>query len=223
MPVTGLELRVNFPEQQLAPGLSLKEIQLHLQATQFMALVGRNGAGKSTLLKAMTGLLPIRGEIFFSAPHAFLPQHMPVPWALRARDIVAMAWSNPNDWQSAEAANAAEDVLHSWGLSNLALKEFHVLSGGERQLVWLAQIEFQQSPIVLLDEPTQHLDVFYRKKVFDWMDAQVQSGKIVVCVTHEIEYLKKMKGTVLNLSDPNPQLQALEPAMVNQIITQLES
>ena len=100
-------------------------------------------------------------------------------------------------------------------MAHLAARDFTQLSGGEQQLVWLAQLSLQDAQVYLLDEPTQQLDVYYRRQVFNLMhDWVTEEGKTVLCSTHDRDNLPALTGYLLNLSEPNPQLRPLSPATV---------
>lgn len=197
-----IKVSIALPEQGLNTGQRIRAIHLEFNQPGFVALIGRNGSGKSTLLQALSGLLLCKGEIFFSSAPAYLPQQMPIPWGLTARDVVAMGAYHQSEWRTTLNYNRADTILENWGLASLSKQEVATLSGGERQLVWLAQMEMQDASILLLDEPTQYLDVYFQAKVFEWMRAQVDAGKLIICVTHQLDYAVRMPGVMLNLSDP---------------------
>ncbi|AII51775.1 hypothetical protein N008_07235 [Hymenobacter sp. APR13] len=207
----------------------------------FVAIVGHNGCGKTTLFRALTGQIPYQGTIAVGGHDlrmlrrpaadghlAYLPQRTTVGFPIRVRELVVMgryrhhgllsAYS-PADYQLTEAALARVGGAH------LAERDFTLLSGGEQQLVWLAQLSLQDAPLYLLDEPTQQLDVYYRRRVFDLLTSWVQEQqRTVLCITHDLDNLLALPGGyLLNLSSPAPTLQPLTPATVQAARAFLES
>jgi iron complex transport system ATP-binding protein len=123
----------------------------------------------------------------------------------------------PVDYALADAALARVGMVH------LAARDFTQLSGGEQQLVWLAQLSLQDAQIYLLDEPTQQLDVYYRRQVFSLIHGwATQEGKTVLCSTHDLDNLPELTGYLLNLSEPEPQLRAISRATVQEARQWLE-
>lgn len=159
---------------------------------------------------------------------AYLPQSTTVGFLIRVRELVVMghyrhhgllsAYS-PTDYQLADAALARVGGAH------LAGQDFTLLSGGEQQLVWLAQLSLQQAPLYLPDEPTQQLDVYYRRRVFDLLVGWVQEQhRTVPYITHDLDNLLAITGGyLLNLSQPAPALEPLTPATVRAARAFLES
>jgi iron complex transport system ATP-binding protein len=197
----------------------------------FVAVVGHNGCGKTTLFRVLTGQLPYEGEVALGPRDlrtvkrpanegllAYLPQRTVVGFPIRVRELVVMgryrqhgllSSYSTTDYQLTDAA------LLRVGAAHLAEQDFTLLSGGEQQLVWLAQLSLQDAPLYLLDEPTQQLDVYYRRRVFDLMQAWVlEQHKTVLCITHDLDNLVPLSGHLLNLSAPAPQLEALTAATV---------
>lgn len=123
-------------------------------------------------------------------------------------------------WHPADYARA-DAALARCGVAHLAERDFTTLSGGEQQLVWLAQLWAQDAPLCLLDEPTQQLDVYHRRRVFDLLaDWVLTEGRTVVVITHDLANLaalpSALSADLLNLSPAagRPQLVPLTPATV---------
>jgi iron complex transport system ATP-binding protein len=96
-----------------------------------------------------------------------------------------------------------DTALGALGTTHLASQNFRQLSGGELQLVWLAQLSLHDAPIYLLDEPTQQLDVYHRGRIFALLSQWVtQEGRTILCSTHDLDSLPGIPGSLLTLSRP---------------------
>lgn len=155
---------------------------------------------------------------------AWLPQRTEVRTPVPVRALVLMGryrhkrWFD--GWHPADYARA-DAALARCGVAHLAERDFTTLSGGEQQLVWLAQLWAQDAPLCLLDEPTQQLDVYHRRRVFDLLaDWVLTEGRTVVVITHDLANLaalpSALSADLLNLSPAagRPQLVPLTPATV---------
>ncbi len=227
-------LVVGYPGRVL-----VRNLFLCLPAPAFVALVGHNGSGKTTLFRALTGQLPYQGTAQLLGQEArtvrraaaagllgYLPQRGRVDFAIAVRELVVMGRYRHHGLLSAYAPAdyaLADAALARMGVAHLAGRDFTQLSGGEQQLVWLAQLSLQDARIYLLDEPTQQLDVYYRRQVFgvihDWATTQ---GKTVLCSTHDLDNLPALSGFLLNLSEPVPELRPISAASVQQARAWLE-
>ena len=216
------------------PGRVLvRNLFLCLPQPAFVAVVGHNGSGKTTRFRVLTGQLPYQGSgrlhghevrTLRRAASAgllgYLPQRGSLDFAIAVRELVVMGRYRhhglfgtyaPADYALADAA------LARVGMAHLAGRDFTQLSGGEQQLVWLAQLSLQDAQVYLLDEPTQQLDPYYRRQVFTLVHTWVtQEGKTVLCSTHDLDNLPALTGYLLNLSEPAPQLRPLSPATVQE-------
>ncbi|MBO0356827.1 ABC transporter ATP-binding protein [Hymenobacter sp. BT186] len=209
----------------------LRNLFLTVPAPAFVAIVGHNGCGKTTLFRALTGHLPYQGNIMLGERElrqvrrpaaegllAYLPQRTVIGFPIRVRELVVMGRYRRHGLFSAYSATdyqLADAALQKVGAAHLVEQDFTLLSGGEQQLVWLAQLSLQEAPLYLLDEPTQQLDVYYRRRVFDLMQAWVlEQGKTVLCITHDLDNLPGLTGYLLNLSHPTPQLEPLTATTV---------
>lgn len=234
-PASSSQLLTSLKIENLVAGYGhrvlLRNLFLSVPEAAFVAIVGHNGCGKTTLFRALTGQLPYQGSITLSGRElstvrrpaaegllAYLPQRTVVGFPIRVRELVVMGRYRRHGLLSAYSAadyRLADAALADVGATHLAEQDFTLLSGGEQQLVWLAQLSLQEAPLYLLDEPTQQLDVYYRRRVFDLMQAWVlQQSKTVLCITHDLDNLMPLSGYLLNLSHPTPYLQPLTLANV---------
>lgn len=182
----------------------LSNISLEVQKGEMLGLVGPNGAGKSTLLRLIGGTLkPQRGSVLLEdrpllsltpverARHiALVPQNPTVPPGFTCLEAVLMArsphlrflqWEGPRDLAISQRAM---ELTATW---ELATRLLQLLSGGERQRVFVARALAQEAPILLLDEPTAHLDIAYQTAIMDMIDeVRQQTGITVVAAMHDL-------------------------------------
>jgi iron complex transport system ATP-binding protein len=181
----------------------LDDIGLAWSAGSWTAVVGPNGAGKSTLLQALAGLLPAaQGEVWLQGRAltdwpaqararalAWLSQHAHAQGELPVREVVALGRlphhglfgpSSVDDTHAIDAALSLTDCL------TLAQRPLGALSGGERQRVLLARAFAVQAPVLLLDEPTAHLDAPHTLRLVRHLRACARAGGAVVTVLHDL-------------------------------------
>jgi iron complex transport system ATP-binding protein len=177
--------------------------ELVLAPGELVLLAGRNGAGKTTLLRAAAGLLaPDAGGVelagrplaSFSRREiarriAVVAQEHAVPFPFTAGQLVLLG-RTPHlgllAFESRADVAAAEAALARLGLAALADRSVLELSGGERQLVHLARALAQQAPVLLLDEPTAHLDLAHRALVLGCLRGLADAGAAVLVVSHDL-------------------------------------
>lgn len=178
----------------------LREVSLHLQAGELCALVGRNGAGKSTLLRALTSNNKTiidghpRGEL---SPE-LLARSVAIVTTERIRienllveDLVAMGRAPYTNWMGhlqdvdREIVNQAIEAV---GMGSFIGRDTSSLSDGELQRVMIARAIAQQTPIILLDEPTAFLDIPTRFEVCRLLaDLAHKEGKCILFSTHDVD------------------------------------
>ncbi|GAA0936441.1 ABC transporter ATP-binding protein [Nonomuraea longicatena] len=198
----------------------LSGVDLTVGSGDFVALVGMNGSGKSTLLKLMAGLLaPASGTVLLDGrPLTELPRRAvarrvavlhqslpPVP-GLTVRQLVlqgrypsrgplGMLWAPDRDRRT-------EEALELTGATHLADRLLDTLSGGERQRTRLALAVAQRTGILLLDEPTAHLDVRHQLEVLTLVrELRAAKGLTVVAVLHELDHAARFAERIVALHE----------------------
>ncbi|WP_129837641.1 ABC transporter ATP-binding protein [Streptomyces sp. RFCAC02] len=192
------QITLAYGERTVSTGLSLD-----IPDGAFTAIIGANACGKSTLLRAFVRLLrPTAGEVSFDGrdvgawqPKAvarqigFLPQTLAAPENTRVRQLVARGryphqsliatWSPEDERAVAEAMAAA-------GVGDLAERDLASLSGGQRQRVWIAMVLAQETPYLLLDEPTTFLDLAHQYQLLTLLARLRDAGRTVIAVLHDL-------------------------------------
>jgi iron complex transport system ATP-binding protein len=192
-------LRVSYGDRSV-----LRGIDLTVPAGKVVGLVGRNGCGKSTLLKAVSQLIPRDDGIVrlagldastmsrreLARRVAAVPQNPSLPVGYTAVEVVLMGRTPHLEFLQQEGLDdrrRALDALERVGCADLTDRRVDELSGGERQNVVLARALAQDTPILLLDEPTAHLDVGHQIAVFRLVRELAQeTGLAVLAAIHDL-------------------------------------
>ncbi len=182
----------------------VRDVDLAIGAGERIALIGPNGAGKSTLLKAITGLVtPAAGTVELAGRRlgalsrlaiartiAVVPQLAILPFATRVEDVVALGRLPHEDpFRGAGPADraAVAAAIERVGLGHLLGRDARELSLGERQLVLLALAVAQAAPVLVLDEPTVHLDLRHQVETMELLvDLNERDGTTIVAVLHDL-------------------------------------
>jgi iron complex transport system ATP-binding protein len=182
----------------------VRDVDLTIRDGERVALIGPNGAGKSTLLRTITGLVrPAAGEVVLDGTPierldratiarrlAVVPQQAALPFATRVEEVVALGRLPHEDpIRGARPADRAATAaaIERVGLGHLLGRDARELSLGERQLVLLGLAVAQASPVLLLDEPTVHLDLRHQVETMELLvDLNERDGTAIVAVLHDL-------------------------------------
>jgi ABC-type cobalamin/Fe3+-siderophores transport system ATPase subunit len=205
----------------------LEGLNARVGTGELIALVGPNGVGKTTLLRAIAGLHSIaHGTILFEATAVaqLTPPERARRVALVAADDVLLDALAVVDvvgigrfphhrwwqWRRLDADDAAVTrALDAVGMEGFAQRLFSTLSAGERQRVWIALGLAQETPILLLDEPTSHLDVRAAHEILVLLRRFAHAGTSVVCALHDLNEAATFADRIALLG--NKTLVALAP------------
>lgn len=229
-------LHAGYGEKQILNGLNLT-----LPDGKITALLGPNGCGKSTLLKCFSRLLtPTTGKIWLDeqplttlssrqlARHlALLPQQHLVPEGITVRELVGYGrspWLPLWGRLSESDRRLVSDALEQTGMASFAEQPLSALSGGQRQRAFLALILAQDTPLVLLDEPTTWLDINHQVELMKLMRQLQQAGKTVVTVLHDLNQASRYCDHLVVLNSGKVQAQGspevvLTPAMLRDVFS----
>jgi len=212
----GLRLKhfsAGYPKRKVIDDLNVPE----LPQGKITVLLGPNGCGKSTLLRALAGLgkgqgeLWLNGEELMSQPFArraqrvvYLPQRLPAGVHLPLLESIIVAQRASGGLHSASSEAEIMHLLEQLGIAHLAMRYLDQLSGGQKQLVGLAQSLIRRPELLLLDEPLSALDLNYQFHVMDLVRRETRLRNIVtVVVVHDINIALRHADHALMLKDGN--------------------
>ena len=207
------DLHTGYGKKKIIDGLTTPL----LPRGKITALLGPNGSGKSTLLRALADLNPAQGVLSLNSVDlmtlipakraqkvVYLPQSLPAGVHLHALESVIVA-RRASGYHQGNAEQEAYAILEKLGVAHLAMHFLDQLSGGQKQLIGLAQSLVRQPDLLLLDEPLSALDLNYQFHVMDIVARETRLRNIVtVVVIHDInialrhaEYAVMMKNGAL--------------------------
>lgn len=196
-----------------------EELSVDIPDGEFTVIIGPNACGKSTLLRALARLLtPESGAVLLDGKQigsypakevarriGLLPQTSTAPDGIRVADLVARGrfphQSLLRQWSRADA-DAVAAALAATGVTELSARLVDELSGGQRQRVWIAMVLAQETPIILLDEPTTYLDIAHQIQLLELCRTlQRDSGRTVVAVLHDLNHAFRYADHLVAMRD----------------------
>ncbi|WP_313408574.1 ABC transporter ATP-binding protein [Aeromicrobium sp.] len=194
-------------------------VELDVPAGMITSIIGPNGCGKSTLVKTLGRLLtPTSGHVELAGDPldslrpkqiaqrlAILPQNPVAPEGLVVRDLVARGRQPHQPWYrqwSLEDDRIIDEAMAATGVLELAERPLDELSGGQRQRAWIAMSLAQQTDLLLMDEPTSHLDLAHAVEVLDLVvDLCRSTGRTVVMVLHDLSLAARYSDHIVVIKD----------------------
>lgn len=186
------DITVRYGRRLVLDALTLPEL-----GPGMTVLAGPNAAGKSTLLRAIAQLVPHRGQVVLdgqdlarlpaakrAALLGFMPQSLPTGSSLIVIESVIAALRAAGDTPRPDEAALA--TLERLGIDALAFRRLDQLSGGQRQMVALAQTVARDPRVLLLDEPTSALDLAYQARLLSELRRLADRGRVVIAVLHDL-------------------------------------
>lgn len=211
--LTAEQLTVRYGDRQV-----LTNLDLEIPTGGFTVIIGPNGCGKSTLLRSLARLLrPRSGSVRLDGENlagfrtkvaarriGSLAQAAAAPTAVTVADLVARG-RNPHQsllrqW-SIDDERAVAAALAEVGMSEHADRLVEELSGGQRQRAWIAMTLAQETPILLLDEPTTYLDIAHQIDVLDLCARLHEGGRTLVAVLHDLNLAARYATHIVALRD----------------------
>ncbi|MBO9101346.1 MULTISPECIES: ABC transporter ATP-binding protein [unclassified Rhizobium] len=195
-----------------------RKLSVTIPDNAFTVIVGPNACGKSTLLRALSRLLrPTQGEIILDGASigslpardvarrlGLLPQSSTAPDGITVEDLVSRGryphQSIFRQWSAADQ-QAVASAMSATGVADLSSRLVDELSGGQRQRVWLAMVLAQQTPILLLDEPTTFLDITHQIDLLDLLADINADGRTVVAVLHDLNHACRYATHLIAMRD----------------------
>lgn len=196
-----------------------EQLSVEIPDHSFTVVVGPNACGKSTLLRALSRMLkPAEGRVLLDgqAIHSLpakkvartlglLPQSSIAPDGITVGDLVARGryphQSLLRQWSSEDERVVGESMART-GVADLAERYVDELSGGQRQRVWIAMALAQETPLLLLDEPTTYLDIQHQIDVLDLCaDLHEEQGRTLVAVLHDLNHAARYATHLIALRE----------------------
>ncbi|MCB8835911.1 ABC transporter ATP-binding protein [Aurantimonas sp. VKM B-3413] len=201
-----------------------------LQGGSLTAVIGPNAAGKSTLFKRIAGLLAGPGTVHLSGATSgkdairYMPQDTGGNAVLTVYESVLLAAKQGSGWRVSDAElTGIDDILRALDIQPLAFRELGELSGGQRQLVAIAQALVRKPEVLLMDEPTSALDLYRQIEVLAFMQQRaVASGMAVLIALHDLNHALRYCDQTIVIADGQmraggPTAKVITPAMLRDV------
>lgn len=202
-------LNVNYGDRRV-----IKDVSFEVPGGTILGVIGPNGAGKTTLIRALSGVLPpVSGRVLAAGQDlaalkpaerarrvAVVPQARSLPPAFTGWELVLMGRTPHLNWLGHVSRQDEERVrkaLESASAASLASRRIGELSGGEQQRLLLARALAQEAPIMLLDEPTTHLDLQYQINLLDQVRRLAREENMTVVIAlHDLNLVARYADQV---------------------------
>lgn len=192
----------------------LDELNINVEDSEIVSLVGPNGSGKTTLIKCIDRILKPRGSILLEGREVqemkqqeiarqigYVPQSSSTPLATTVFDTVLMGRRPHIGWRVSDFdLDKVSDTLERLNLQDLAMRDFGQLSGGQKQKVLIARALVQEPTLLLLDEPTSNLDMKHQLDVLETISSMVkEKGISAVMAIHDLNLAARFSDKLVML------------------------
>ncbi|WP_207281989.1 ABC transporter ATP-binding protein [Pseudomonas sp. FW300-N2F2] len=198
---------------------------------QVVAVVGPNAAGKSTLFKRMAGLIDGPGQVILEGSKkgpqgiSYMPQGLNASARLTVYESVLLARKQltPGWVVHDDELKLVDDILAALGITELSFRNLGELSGGQQQLVSIAQTLVREPEILLMDEPTSALDMHRQVQVLNFMRALARKRQVIVFIAiHDLNQALRFADQVLVIADntaqgSGPSAEVITESMLRQV------
>lgn len=206
---------------------ALKDITFSLGKGLMVGLIGPNGCGKSTMIKCIckinnmtSGSISIDGKDLnkmrsedIAKLMAIVPAEVGQTFGMTVMDMVMLGRYPFVDrvwWETKDDEKAVRKALKTFGLDGLRRNQVSMLSSGERQRTLIAKAYVQEPKLMLVDEPTSHLDMKYKLDVMEYLQSMSRTDMTVVIAEHDISLMARYcdvciimkKGQIVTIGDP---------------------
>ena len=175
-----------------------------MKSGEMIAVIGPNAAGKSTLFKRITGILKGPGDVRIEGSRnknaiSYMPQDTSANAVLTVYESILLARKQGQSWSVSDSdLRFIDEIMKALNITPIAFRDLGALSGGQRQLVSIAQALVREPEIMLMDEPTSALDLHRQVEVLDFMQRQARTkGMIVLIAIHDLNQALRFADKVL--------------------------
>ena len=209
----------------------LDDLNVVIENSEVLSLVGPNGSGKTTLIKCIDRILKPRGSILLDGLElermsrqevarqiGYVPQSSSTPLATTVFDTVLMGRKPHISWRVADSdLDKVAEVLEKLHLEDLAMRDFAQLSGGQKQKVLIARALAQEPAVLLLDEPTSNLDMRHQLEVMEIVRNLVHEKKIAaVMAIHDLNLASRFSDKLVMLKNGQVYAAGEPKALLNE-------
>jgi iron complex transport system ATP-binding protein len=198
-----------------------EKINLNLQEGKLIALIGANGIGKSTLLRTLTGIQkPLSGTVLLNEKNIHeldsltLAQNLSVvlteklpPSNLTVWELIALGRQPYTNWIGTLTDNdiaRINEAIELTQIGHLTQKRHYEISDGQLQIVLITRALAQDTPIIILDEPTTHLDLLHKVVLFKLLKKLTkETGKCILFSTHDIDMAIQLSDEIIIMTPEN--------------------
>jgi len=216
----------------------IRNFSFEATESRLYVVLGKNGSGKSTFFRCLENGMEYSGSILINGKDlktcqateratliSLVSQVTPNGLGISCLQVVmagSFATLKPFERFSNQHAENAIKAMIACGCEAFAHRSIDELSGGERQLVWLAQAENQNTPFILLDEPGQYLDWRQKKILKNKISLWLQAGKTIFIASHDLEYIPVQDGSILHFSGNEVSVYPLNEPNLNLVKDAIE-